>query len=113
MLSDICNDDCLVELFIDLIENIKRSHQRTIFHGKWMFIFPYVNFCKPFFRIAFCYIFGHFSDGFFCIGNNWNIYMNISGNGSRINVDMDNLCIWSKFMKFTCDKMCIRDRDQE
>lgn len=28
--------------------------------------------------------------------------MNISGNGSRINVDMDNLCIWSKFMKFTC-----------
>ena len=25
MLSDICNDDCLVELFIDFIENIKKN----------------------------------------------------------------------------------------
>ncbi len=29
--------------------------------------------------------------------------MDISGNGSGVNIDVDDLCMWGKFMEFACD----------
>ena len=48
MLSDVCDNDRFVELFVDRVKNIKRSHERTISHGKWMLILPCFDFGEPF-----------------------------------------------------------------
>ena len=103
MLSDVGYDNCLVKLLIDLIENVQRPHQRTVFHRKRVFVFPRIDFGTPFFGITFRNILGHFGDGFLSIGDDRNIYMNVSGNRCRVDVDMNNLGIWGKFMKLTGD----------
>ena len=103
MLTYIGNKNSLVKLAVDLADDIQRSHNTTVFHGKRMFFFPFLDLFQPFFSVALLYIFIHFCDGLFCIGNDGDIYMNISGNGSSININVDNLCMWGKFMELACD----------
>ena len=41
--------------------------------------------------------------------------MDISGNGSGVNIDVDDLCMWGKFMELACDTVVKTgsDRKQE
>ena len=101
MLTYIGNKNGFVKLAVDLTDDIQRSHHTTVFHGKRMIFFPFLDLFQPFFSVALLYIFIHFCDGLFCIGNDGDIYMNISGNGSSVHVNMYNFCFWCKFIQIS------------
>ena len=113
MLAYIGYEDGFVKLPVDFINDIQRSHKTTFFHGKRMFFLPCCNLREPFTCIAFFYIFGHFGECFFGICNDWDIYMDVSGNRSSINVNMYNLCIGSKLMEFSCNTVIETGTDGE
>ena len=70
-----------------------------------MFLLPAVYLTVPFFAGIVGNVFGHFGKGIFCICNDRNIYLDISGNRGRVNVNMDNLGVRGKFMKLSCDSV--------
>ena len=115
MLTDICRDDCIVELSVDLFNNIQRAHQmHAVSSESGCSFFHAVDLLQAIFlsRTLSTYS-AIFVMRFFGICYDRNIHMNISGNGSRIDVNMDNLCIWRKFMKFTCDTVVKACPDRE
>ena len=64
---------------------------------------PGCNLFYPFIRILRFHPFQHLLQGNFCIGYDWHIYHNVTGNGCRINIHMNNLRFWCKFIQVTCD----------
>ena len=78
-----------------------------------MLFFPVFDQVKPLVRLTFLDVFVHFGDSLFCISNNGDIYLNVSGNGCCININVDNLGMWCKFMKFSGDSVIESGSDGE
>ena len=78
-----------------------------------MFFFPCFDLVKPFARGAFLYVFAHLCDSFFCICNDRDIYLDISGNGCCVDINVDNLCMWCKLVKLSCDSVIESGSDGE
>ena len=113
MLTDIGNDDRFVKLTVDFTDNIKRSHHVAVLHGKRMLLFPFLNLFEPFAGVTFLYIFIHLCDCFFCVSNDRNVYMDVSGNGSSININVYDLGMRSKLVKLTSDTVIETGSDGE
>ena len=113
MLSNVGDDDRVIKLFVDRCKNIKRSHKRAIFHGKWMFVLPSFDFGKPFFGTAVGNVFSHFCDRFFGIGNDRNIYVDVSGNRCGININMNDLRVRCKLVELAGDTVVETGSDGE
>ena len=103
MLSDIGDDDRVIKLLVDRVENIKRSHHAVRPHRQRMLVFPGIDLREPFRCRAWLYVLCHLRDRLFCIGYDRNIDVDVSGDRSGVDIDVDDLCVRGKFMQLSGD----------
>ena len=113
MLTNIRDNDGFLKLPVDFTYNIQRAHKFPVFHIQWMFFLPGLDLPQPFLCILLGYIFRHFCDRLFCVGYNRDIHLDISGDRGCINIDMDDLSIWSKSMKLSGDTVIKSGSDRK
>ena len=103
MLSNVCDNNRFLKLTVDLIDDIQRAHAVIWTHGKGMFGLPALDLIQPFGTAIFFHIFVHFGEGIFRICNDRDIYLDVSGNGCGVDIDVHDLRIWGEFVEFSCD----------
>ena len=104
MLSYIRHNDCIIlfKYFIDRFDNILSLHHAVFwFHLQRMLLFPLSDSFQPCRIVARFHILKKLFDGLLRIGDNRDIYFDISGNRRRINVNMHDLRVRCKCMQFS------------
>ena len=104
MLSHIGYEDTLLEHTVNSLYNILRQQIVAFsFHLQRMFFTPPDDRLHPFYCILLLGILQHLLNRLFGIRYDWYIHVDIFRDRSCININMDNLCVWSKGVQLSCN----------